>query len=328
MSDAATPSHAGRVHGINHVGLSVGDLAVARTFWCDALGFVEFGEFSWPAGTTPADEALGLRNSAAHVVLLRAGNIHLELFEFVEPTPTPQARTSVTDPFGRNRAGIAYLAIDSRDVGATVARLTAHDVNVAAGSDEGWLWVKDPDGNAVALLSGPTRSGRQVDAHPPRTEASAPPTPLRYDDVAGVDHIGVGLLGSPETVHHNVRGWHTITGSTDQPASDPPWVVPGSNVDLVLSGTSARGTDPASRRACDLGYNHLCLDVSGIESLRTGLAEDGTRWNHPITESSGGIAAVVYGRTPDGVLLELLENRTPETWMWCGHLAVQEPVSR
>jgi catechol 2,3-dioxygenase-like lactoylglutathione lyase family enzyme len=326
MTDAATSLTGARVHGINHVGISVRDLAAARDFWCRVLGFEEFGGFSWPVGTTPADEALGLSGSAAQVALIRAGNMHLELFEFAEPAPTKQSATSVTDPIGRDRAGIAYVAIESRDVRTTLARLESLGINIVGGSEDGWLWVKDPDGNAVAILSGPTRSGRFVDANPPRDESSPTPTPPVFADIAGVDHLGLGLLGSPDVVRDGVRRWSALVGAPGPPGPDDssPWVVRTNNVDLALRKSNARRTDPSQRRACDLGYNHICLDISGISALRDDLGEDGVRWNHAITESSGGIAAVVYGRSPDGVLVELLENRTNETWMWCGHLAVRD----
>ena len=313
----------GRVHGINHIGISVRDLAASRSFWCDALGFVEFGDFSWPAGTIPADEALGLNESAAHVSLIRAGNVHLELFEFTAPIGKPQASTSVTDPIGRDRAGIAYVAIDSRDVRATLARFEALDINVVGGSDDGWLWVRDPDGNAVAIVSGPTRSGRVVDANPARESSSPDPIMPINEDIVGIDHVGIGLLGSADGVSDGVRRWSSILGSrsTDAFSAGQPWVVESSNLDLAFRKTSAQSTDPAARRACDLGYNHLCLDVSGVESLHEQFADEGLAWNHAITESSGGKAAVVYGRTADGVLVELLENRTSDTFMWCGHLS-------
>jgi hypothetical protein len=61
----------------------------------------------------------------------------------------------------------------------------------------------------------------------------------------------------------------------------------------------------------DLGANHVCLDVEGIVGVR-GSFGDGVRWHHPVTSSSGGIASVCYGTTVDGVLVELLENHTPE----------------
>lgn len=63
----------------------------------------------------------------------------------------------------------------------------------------------------------------------------------------------------------------------------------------------------------DLGVNHVCLDVDGIAEVRGSV--DGVTWHHPVTESSGGAAAVCYGTTGDGVLVELLESRTDEAFL-------------
>lgn len=84
--------------------------------------------------------------------------------------------------------------------------------------------------------------------------------------------------------------------------------VPGPVRVEVRSGASAEAAAPV-----DLGVNHLCLDVDGIADVRAGL--DGVRWHHPVTESSGGIAAVSYGTTADGVLVELLESRSAEAFL-------------
>ena len=73
------------------------------------------------------------------------------------------------------------------------------------------------------------------------------------------------------------------------------------------------GADAPPARPVDLGVNHLCLDVEGIDGVRGSI--DGTTWHHGVTESSGGIAAVCYGTTRDGVLVELLESRTPDAFL-------------
>ncbi|MBW9208665.1 VOC family protein [Mumia sp. zg.B21] len=84
--------------------------------------------------------------------------------------------------------------------------------------------------------------------------------------------------------------------------------VPGP-VTVEVSG----GADEPAARPVDLGVNHLCVDVEGIDAVRGSL--DATTWHHPVTESSGGIAAVCYGTTRDGVLLELLESRSPDAFL-------------
>ncbi|WP_244930225.1 VOC family protein [Nocardioides sp. W7] len=92
------------------------------------------------------------------------------------------------------------------------------------------------------------------------------------------------------------------------PAGHPLPPVPG-----PVSVRVAGGAGAAPARPVDLGVNHVCLDVDGIAEVRAGL--DRVRWHHDVTESSGGIAAVCYGTTDDGVLVELLESRSPAAFL-------------
>ena len=93
------------------------------------------------------------------------------------------------------------------------------------------------------------------------------------------------------------------------PSAHPLPPVPGP-VSVAVDG----GADGTPARPVDLGVNHLCLDVAGIAPLRSSLAA-GVDWHHDVTESSGGIAAVCYGTTHDGVLVELLESRTDDAFL-------------
>ncbi|WP_370614354.1 VOC family protein [Mumia sp. Pv 4-285] len=72
------------------------------------------------------------------------------------------------------------------------------------------------------------------------------------------------------------------------------------------------GADTPAARPVDLGVNHLCLDAIGIDGVRRSLD---AVWHHDVTESSGGVAAVCYGTTYDGVLVELLESRSPDAFL-------------
>ncbi len=85
-----------------------------------------------------------------------------------------------------------------------------------------------------------------------------------------------------------------------------------------VSVTLTPGAASARPRPVDHGVNHVCLDVQGIDAVRAGSP---TRWHHPVTESSGGAAAVCYGTTTDGVLVELLESRSAQAFFHRRHLS-------
>jgi len=93
------------------------------------------------------------------------------------------------------------------------------------------------------------------------------------------------------------------------PAAHPLPPVPGP-VAVVVDG----GADGGPAHPVDLGVNHLCLDVADIAGVRASLAEH-VGWHHDVTESSGGIAAVCYGTTHDGVLVEMLESRSDDAFL-------------
>ena len=64
---------------------------------------------------------------------------------------------------------------------------------------------------------------------------------------------------------------------------------------------------PQSRRACDIGCNHIALQVEDLDALYEKLVAAGIEFNVPPTVSSEGFAKVTYCRDPEGVLVELVE---------------------
>lgn len=117
--------------------------------------------------------------------------------------------------------------------------------------------------------------------------------------------------GTPVELRASYDGPTGLVGVTvrvPDPAAHPLPAVPGPVSVLVVGGA-----DAAPARPVDLGVNHLCLDVEDIAGVRAGLER--VRWHHEVTESSGGIAAVCYGTTSDGVLVELLESRSPDAFL-------------
>jgi catechol 2,3-dioxygenase-like lactoylglutathione lyase family enzyme len=139
------------IRGIHHTAISTPNLDRALAFYRDRLGFHVVFEFAWPAGTEVADRITGLRDSAARAVMLRAGNAHVELFEYASPPPRP------CDP-GRPVAdhGITHLCLDVRDLDAEYARLSAagmtfHCPPQDIGPGLRTTYGRDPDGNVIEL---------------------------------------------------------------------------------------------------------------------------------------------------------------------------------
>ena len=69
------------VKGIHHLAISVPSLDEARAFYCDVLGFEVAEEFVF-GPDNESERVTQVRGAAADVMLLRAGNVHIEIFEY------------------------------------------------------------------------------------------------------------------------------------------------------------------------------------------------------------------------------------------------------
>ena len=68
--------------------LATGDLERLKSFYVDVLGFEVAAEMGW-SDNRLIDGIVGLENSAADSVMLRAGNAYLEIFQYHSPPGAP-----------------------------------------------------------------------------------------------------------------------------------------------------------------------------------------------------------------------------------------------
>jgi glyoxylase I family protein len=64
---------------------------------------------------------------------------------------------------------------------------------------------------------------------------------------------------------------------------------------------------PPPGQACDVGCNHVALEIDDIDALYERLLAHGIEFHAPPTVSSDGSAKATYCRDPEGVLVELVE---------------------
>lgn len=139
------------IRGIHHTAISTADLERSVRFYRDLLGFEQIFASGWERGAETADKITGLRDSSAKLVMLKAGNACIELFEYSSPQPR------AGDP---NRPacdhGITHLCLDVSDIQAEYERLQAAGMlfhcppqNMGGVSA---TYGRDPDGNIVELL--------------------------------------------------------------------------------------------------------------------------------------------------------------------------------
>lgn len=140
------------IKGLHHAALSVEDLDRSIAFYCEHLGMelVRRGEFSGEA----MENITALAGTRGRGAMLRAGTMHLELFEFAVPAPTARLQ--------RRRAcdyGISHFCLEVFDLHKTYARLSARGVEFhcppQSFGDMQATYARDPDGNIFELLQMP-----------------------------------------------------------------------------------------------------------------------------------------------------------------------------
>ena len=150
------------IHGINHVAISTPDIERSLAFYRDLLGLEEVFRRNWEVGETIFDNITDLEDSAALIVMLKAGNACVELFEYQKPAPKPgEPRRPVCDH------GITHLCLQVTAIEAEYERLKAAGMEFHCppqdfGSDIQATYGRDPDGNVVELLEVPADSALSV----------------------------------------------------------------------------------------------------------------------------------------------------------------------
>ena len=160
------------ISGIHHVAISVPDIEAAKNFYCGVLGFELADEFSF-APTEIGDQITGVKDAAADVIMLRAGNLHLEIFEYKNPGVGHQeAGRPVCDH------GYTHLALEvDGDIQEVYDTLEKNGVNWHApllddldGEGYAVTYGRDPFGNVIEIQK-LSRENPAYISHLPRWKA-------------------------------------------------------------------------------------------------------------------------------------------------------------
>ena len=135
------------VQRFNHIGHCVADLARARRFYEEALGFQHDRDLEvdgeMPARLLRLPTPLKLQA----VYLVREG-FTLELLHYPQPG-TAAARDRVM-----NEPGLTHISLSVDDMPATLAQVRALGGQVLEDTDLGGaVFIKDPDGQLIELLT-------------------------------------------------------------------------------------------------------------------------------------------------------------------------------
>jgi catechol 2,3-dioxygenase-like lactoylglutathione lyase family enzyme len=129
----------------NHVGHCVTDLARARRFYEELLGFEVERELHPP--DEPSSTLLGLPKPLGLTALyLRRDGLVLELLHFASGTKPVRERAM-------NEPGLTHVSLSVDDIEAVCARVAQYGGEVLADTDIGsGIFIRDPDGQLLELL--------------------------------------------------------------------------------------------------------------------------------------------------------------------------------
>jgi catechol 2,3-dioxygenase-like lactoylglutathione lyase family enzyme len=76
------------IRGIHHTSISTQDLDRLVAFYRDTIGLELIASYGWDRSSSDAenlDKIVGLKGSTTRSALFRAGNTHLEIFQYLTP---------------------------------------------------------------------------------------------------------------------------------------------------------------------------------------------------------------------------------------------------
>jgi glyoxylase I family protein len=138
------------IRGIHHVAIHTKNLDRILAFYREAFGFVPvIDELSW-SDNKFFDSVIGLSGTAGRLIMLKANNVYLEIFEYSAP-PGRQG-----EPLHPNDHGYTHFCVDSDDIEEDYKRLVAAGAKFTrAVPDEVTgiraVYGQDPDGNVIEL---------------------------------------------------------------------------------------------------------------------------------------------------------------------------------
>lgn len=136
--------------GIHHVAISVPSVEKAKAFYVEKLGF-ELIDSAHYTPTEIGDELMRLKDAECHIIMVKAGNLILEIFEFLAPAPEPREK-----PRPLNNYGYTHLAFEVEDIQRayehlTDAGVTWHRPPIEVGDGYIMTYGRDPFGNVIEI---------------------------------------------------------------------------------------------------------------------------------------------------------------------------------
>ncbi|MCV6625039.1 MAG: VOC family protein [Cellvibrionaceae bacterium] len=138
-----------KFRGVHHIAISVPDLVAAKKFYCEGLGLECVDQAELPP-SPEAEQITTLKGAHSNVLMVRAGNIFLEIFEYLNPRGEGPAEPRVCD------LGFTHFAFDVDDIEQAHAALAEagvrwHCAPTSAGAGYMMAYGRDPFGNVIEI---------------------------------------------------------------------------------------------------------------------------------------------------------------------------------
>ena len=140
--------------GANHIAISVPDMKKALKFYQDLLGLEKVEAFGWGFDSElseSAEKILAVKDTAADVVVLKANNLLIELFQFTAGGPKAQDPDRPVIDHGFTHLCFAVKEIDLEYERLKAAGMTFHCPPTSAGEGIRTVYGRDPFGNVIEL---------------------------------------------------------------------------------------------------------------------------------------------------------------------------------
>jgi len=140
--------------------------------------------------------------------------------------------------------------------------------------------------------------------------------------ITAIRHTGIVVSDMQRSLHFyrdllGLEVWADFEDNSEytQQVTDLPganiWMVKlkakdGVSIELLQYLSHPQGV-PEPMRACDVGCNHIALQVDHIDAMYEKMVSAGIRFHSPPLLSSDGGAKATYCRDPEGVIIELVE---------------------
>lgn len=323
------------MNGLNHVAISAADYDGLKAFYENLFGLETIFELEFKDGRyletdfRPADKdpvvgnITGLKGCAGRQTFYTAGNAHVEIFDFQNPTPKRR------DPEWRVfDHGISHLCFQVDSVQAWYDRLSANGMEFYCPPQDFGPVINtygvDPEGNVVELIE-PVPTGQEPELGFTGADLDIANRPLAKNTgkgsdtrVTGLHHCGISVTNfeQSQAFYQDIFGAEPLFEMDFSDGRfDTIWRTTGSSGRaLMLKFGNAffefflfRNPQPKARdpeaRPCDHGLPHFSIEVDDVDDWYQRLQKQGVRFTAPVQDFGDVRAAYAYD--PDGNVIEL-----------------------